>query len=84
MVQLVLDPEHPNIKHAATGALVRAARIHANVSLKSLAQALQISPGYLHDLENGRRSGWTAARIQVVNQVLADAERSNSLSAASC
>jgi transcriptional regulator with XRE-family HTH domain len=44
------------------GARLRARRKRLRIALKAIAARLQISVGYLSDLEHGRRS-WTEERV---------------------
>lgn len=49
--------------HAATGQLMREARLKAGLSLRAMARRLGLSAPFISDLERGRRS-WDEGRVE--------------------
>jgi ribosome-binding protein aMBF1 (putative translation factor) len=57
------------IDSARAATIVRKARIKRGISLRNLAGRMGITPGYLSDLELGRRN-WTERRFQQAKKIL--------------
>lgn len=53
---------------------MRVLREHREISLRTLAKQMDVSPSYLSDLEQGRRA-WNAARIAHFKKCLAEAAK---------
>lgn len=52
-----------------TGAVLRAERVAAGVSLALAASGMEISPAYLGDLERGNRD-WSNAKVEAFRRVI--------------
>ena len=59
------------IQHYETGQEARRVRTKMDVSLRSLAKRMEISPSYLHDLEVGKRN-WNMKLMRRFEQALAE------------
>lgn len=57
------------IDDEATGQMLRAERVAAGFSLRSIARALHFSAPYVSDLELGRR-GWTEEKAAAYREAL--------------
>lgn len=71
-LQLVMRPSE-EIDHAATGARVREARKARKLTLWTVASQMTFTPGYLADLETGKRK-WDQQKIDLVSGALRKVE----------
>lgn len=57
------------VPEEGSGELLRAERVRLGISIRKLAQALDLSPSYIDDMEKGRRGINTLRALQYLAKV---------------